>query len=325
MKTALVLACDDNFIPYTAVVARRVAGYASEKFPVFVLSDGVTDENKALARKFCPQIDFIEASAFFVDKTLPAGHGFSRATYMRLFLDDFLSGFDRAVYLDSDISPLTDVSPLLTMEPKAGPVIAAHDLSAAVGGEYRDRLKMTGPYFNGGVAVYDLKAIRAESIFRDALRYALDHPERCLFADQDALNAVLDGRWQTLDWRWNAMNYMGGRWPKQPFIRHFAGNKPWASKKIGVERRFVNEWQADLAESPWPKRFHEQSAKHALRAIFEPASLALSHLGRTLAHSTRNDRRGNKVRMRRQLPDILSNIERWAADSSMARPLSLTP
>ncbi len=56
MKTALVLACDDNYIPYTAVVARRIAGYATEKFPIIVVSDGVSDENKALARKFCPKL-----------------------------------------------------------------------------------------------------------------------------------------------------------------------------------------------------------------------------------------------------------------------------
>jgi hypothetical protein len=59
MKTALVLACDDRFIPYTAVVARRIARYAAEKFPITVVSDGVSDDNKALALKFCPQISFI--------------------------------------------------------------------------------------------------------------------------------------------------------------------------------------------------------------------------------------------------------------------------
>ena len=103
--------------------------------------------------------------------------------------------------------------------------------------------------------VLDLKSIRAERIFAEALQYALDHPERCEFVDQDALNAVLDGRWQTLDWRWNASTCIRDLMPKEPFIRHFAGYKPWARKKVGIEQRFVDEWRSDLAESPWPAAF----------------------------------------------------------------------
>jgi lipopolysaccharide biosynthesis glycosyltransferase len=310
MKTALVLACDDRFIPYTAVVARRVARNATEKFPIVVISDGVTDENKAFAKKFCPEIDFIEAASLFEGRPLPARGTFTRAAHLRLFLDDILADFDRAVYLDSDISPLTDVSPLLALEPKAAPIIAAHDIPIMIDGEYRQRLQISAPYFNSGVMVLNLKAIRAERIFSDALRYALDHPERCQFVDQDPLNAVLDGRWQTLDWRWNALSNIREMMPKEPFIRHFAGYKPWARKKVGIEQRFVDEWRSDLVESPWPGRFKEQSIRYPIKDAFKS-------IGSTVYAAFTGNRVDEEAR-RVGFSEALSAIEQSAAAGACA-------
>jgi len=315
MKTALVLACDDNFIPYTAVVAHRIARNAAEKFPIIVISDGVTDDNKARARRFCPHIHFMEAAPLFEGRPLPARGTFSRAAHLRLFLDQLLADFDRAIYLDSDISLLTDVSPLLALQPKAASIIAAHDIPLMLDGTYRERLGISSPYFNSGVMVLDLNAIRSERIFADALRYALDHPERCEYVDQDPLNAVLDGRWQVLDWRWNALSQMREYMPKDPFIRHFTRYKPWARKKVGIEERFVDEWRADLTQSPWPDHFHEQSLRYPAKQAF--ASLGAAVLAPVTGRS--RDRR-NYI-----LADILTSIELAADAGKCAETLPLPP
>jgi lipopolysaccharide biosynthesis glycosyltransferase len=310
MKTALVLACDDRFVPFTAVVARRMIRHAQEKFPITVISDGVTDENKALAQKFCPEITFIEASQLFEHRPLPARGTFSRAAHLRLFLDEILADFDRAVYLDSDISLLTDVSPLLALEPKAAPIIAVHDIPLMIEGKYRDRLRISAPYFNSGVMVLDLRAIRAERIFAQALQYALDHPERCEFVDQDPLNAVLDGRWQVLDWRWNALTQVRDLMPKEPFIRHFARYKPWARKKVGIEQRFIDEWRSDLADSPWPERFSEQSIRYPIKDAFRSIGSA--------AYAAFAGRQDDGEERRRVFAKALSGIEQAAAAGDLA-------
>jgi lipopolysaccharide biosynthesis glycosyltransferase len=322
--TVFVLACDDKYLPFTAVAARRIARYATEKFPIIVVSDGVSDENKALAQKFCSQISFIEAASVFGDRELPVNKSFSRAAYLRLFLDEILSDFDRVVYLDSDISPLADISPLLAVTPKSAPIIAAHDLHVMMNGAYRERLKILAPYFNSGVMVLDLKAIRAERLFATALQYAIDHPERCPLADQDALNAVLNGRWQTLDWRWNCLNYMNDRLPKQPFIRHFAGSKPWLGKKAGIERRFAREWGSDLAESPWPERFHEQPFTYRALAVLRPTMSAVEHFAKSLVYSRSAGRRGKRARLADNFSEALSEIEQSAAAGSLADFVSYT-
>ena len=309
MKTALVLACDDRFIPYTTVVARRIVRNSAARFPIAVISDGVTDENKRLAKKFCPEISFIEAASLFEGRALPTSSSISRASYLRLFLDEILADFDRAVYLDSDISPLTDLAPLLAMEPRAAPVIAAYDIPVMVENTYGKRLEITGPYFNGGVAVFDLKSTRAERLFARALQYAIDYPKRCAMHDQDALNAVLDGRWQVLDWRWNAVSWIRDVMPREPFIRHFARYKPWARKKVGIEKRFVDEWRSDLKESPWPDRFSEQSIKYPVKDAFRRVGSA--------AYAAFAGKRDD-VEHRRVFTKAFADIEQAAADGAIA-------
>jgi lipopolysaccharide biosynthesis glycosyltransferase len=185
---------------------------------------------------------------------------------------------------------------------------------------YRERLEISGPYFNSGVMVLDLKAIRTERIFAEALRWGLDNPDRCQMVDQDALNAVLDGRWQTLDWRWNATNYLSGAMPKEPFIRHFAGNKPWTEKKVGVERRFVDEWRADLAESPWHGRFREEALQYRIRSILGPAT----SVAKSLVYRNASGKRGKRARLVGDLANTLATIEQAAAAGALADSLGLT-
>ena len=319
MKTALVLACDDRFIPYTSVVARRAASYAREKFPIIVVSDGVTDENKALARKFCPQIDFIEASHMLDNRTFFTTEFFSRAVNLRLFFDQILADFDAAVYIDSDVSLLTDISPLVAMKPKSAPIIAAYDLQIMEFGKYSARLPMSAgsPYFNSGVLVMDLRAIREERVLEGARKFAQEHPELCPYPDQDALNVALDGRWQVLDWRWNAVGYKLHMLPKPPFLRHITGDKPWSSGKVGVETRFVDEWRSDLSESPWPESFLVQE-KQKLSLSLRPATIAIEEGLKNLFFAKAPGRRGDKVRFNMHFASILASIETAAAEERLA-------
>lgn len=319
MKTAIVLACDDNYIPFTAVVARRIARQATVSVPIIVISDNVSEKNKDLAQLFCPEIDFIEASHFLEAGSLPVDGRITRAAHLRLFLDEILAGYERAVYLDGDISLLADVSRLLAVEPSSSPVIAAYDLHLTIDGSYRDRLGMKGPYFNSGILVLDLKEIRAQGTFKEARRFAIAESARCAMHDQDALNAVLDGRWQVLDWRWNAMNYLSELLPREPFIRHFAGCKPWTPKKVGVERRFVDEWRSDLAESPWPGRFHEEALIHRIRNFLSPMTSG----AKTLIYRNASGKRGSRARLAGNLASVLSIIEHAAAERKLAGLLNL--
>lgn len=320
MKSALVLACDDNFIAFASVVARRVAHFAREKFPIVIVSDGVTDENKRLAQKFCPQISFIEASHLFGDRTFFTRAGFTRAAYLRLFFDEILADFTRVAYLDCDVSPLTDVSPLLSIAPMTSPVMGTYDLVQVYDDVIYDRLPLSrnAGYLQTGVVVFDLKAAREERIFKDAIQFALTHPEKCILVEQDALNVVLDGRWQVMDWRWNVLHFCVEMMPKPHYIRHITGAKPWQKYKMGIEPYLVKQWRSDLLESPWPQKFlkaEDGFTKSYVRPIV-----------RTLENSVKSaiGRPPRDVRLanyRKQLPALLASVEATTANGGLGKAL----
>jgi lipopolysaccharide biosynthesis glycosyltransferase len=321
MKAALVLACDDNFVAYASVVARRAAYYAREKFPIIIVSDGVTDENKRLAQKFCPQISFIEAGNLFEGHDFYIRGNFTRATYLRLFFDEILSDFDRVVYIDCDVSPLADLSPLLAMVPKASPVMATYDLPQLANEvSVYDRLPLArgAGYLQGGVQVFDLKAVRSEGIFKDAICFVLENPETCQFVDQDALNVVLNGRWQVLDWRWNVVHFCVNHMPRPYYIRHITGSKPWASDKVGIEKYLVEQWQSDMAESPWPYKFLPAQKLYAKKYI-RPITRAIETPVKFLVRGERTGQ--NLKRYLKRLPSVLATIETAAREGRLASAL----
>jgi len=319
LKATVVLACDDRFVPFVSVAARRIARLVGDEATIIVVSAGVSDENKALAIRFCPAISFVEASSL-VQQMAPAGSILNGPHYLRLFLDELFPHVDRVVYLDGDVSLLADISPLLSLVPRASPIVAAHDPYTLLQADPRSRLSMSADaaYFNSGVMVLDLKVIRQEGIFAVARAFADRNPESCWMADQDALNAALDGRWQTLDWRWNSMSYLGDRVPRAPFIRHFAGNKPWGKSKTGVEARFVHEWQSDLEESPWKGCFHRQTRWQAASATLRPHVRRLETGVKRLLFGRASGKRGHEARLAIQFPHGLEAIERAAARGELA-------
>jgi lipopolysaccharide biosynthesis glycosyltransferase len=331
MKTALVFACDDNFIAYPSVVARRVSWLSSDKFPIVIISDGVSDENKRLARKFCPRISFIEAGNLFGERRFHTTTSYARATYLRLYLDEILADFDRVVYMDGDMTPLVDLSPLLHMVPKAAPVMATYSFGYLTAYIYK-RLPLSpdAGYLQGGLQIFDLKAVREERIFKDAIQFALDHPEKCELVDQDALNVALQGRWQVMDWRWNVMSFEAKHAPSPVYIRHHGGgDKPWTVDKTGTEQHIIEQWQHDLAESPWPNKFLPEQKKEVpfsrkyvrplTRAIEVPLKALFRGDFETLLHGEQIQR--DAKRYLERLPSLFKKVEEAAREGRLATAL----
>jgi len=314
MKTAVVLACDDNFVAYASVVARRVEGLSSESFPIILLSDGVSDENKRLAQRFCSRISFVEVSKELADLPLATSQLHTRAAYARLKIDECVEA-DRVVYIDCDVSVLTDLSPLLHLPLKSAPVAAVlNDMGMNTDTSFRQRLKMSegSPYFNSGVMVIDLAAARMEGILPAALSFAVTHPSLCRLPDQDSLNAVIDGRWQLLDWRWNVthLEYQS----KPAFVRHFIGPaKPWSNIKTRrIEPVFVDQWRSDMQESPWPERFLRVGTPGI--GGFRSSTRWL----RAMLFSRSNGRRGDRARALLRYESLQAAMEKAAAGYEIA-------
>jgi lipopolysaccharide biosynthesis glycosyltransferase len=181
----------------------------------------------------------------------PKGGYFSSDTFARLFIPDILSkDCERAIYLDSDMIVLADVSKLYDSTVWSDAVIhATHDLgipwvsSAAGVFDYEERgFPPDTENFSAALLVMNLKSWRERNLTSEMMGYLATHGEK-VYVDQGALNAFLCQEWARLDGRWNqgpdvlfeeiwlGAGYTHEEWKRaknHPYIVHYAGTaKPW--------------------------------------------------------------------------------------------------
>jgi lipopolysaccharide biosynthesis glycosyltransferase len=199
---------------------------------------------------------------------LPVTDFTKKATWYRISLDELLPEADRVLFLDVDLLVRESLLPLWTT-PLDGHLIAAVT-NVPPGPErgYVERPELGGDrYFNAGVLLIDLAAVRREGIGPYLRQYAVREAARLKWRDQDALNEVLHARRLPLHPKWNCMNavlhfsyadeYFDARELEEarghPAIRHFEGpsfNKPWHLLADPPDRR---EYRLHRGRTPWPR------------------------------------------------------------------------
>lgn len=136
----------------------------------------------------------------------------SQAALIRIGLADSLpETVNRLLYLDGDTLVLRDVLGLDNFPMNGNPIAAVIDseipnvsakggIGYAVGPEGLDPAQA---YFNSGVILMDLAAYRAGDFAQKSLAFLRRYQAKLRFADQDALNAVIGGRFCALGSDWN--------------------------------------------------------------------------------------------------------------------------
>jgi len=235
-------------------------------------------------------------SVFFhaFDKSLVSGFReidhLGLSTYYRLFLPELFPEAHQLIYLDSDLYFFSPLEPLMTMSLE-GKVLAARPSCEKLLQEMcAARLKRSPeiPYLNAGVLVIDLEAWRVQSITEKAVQFIQEHPERLSFADQCAINHVLNGEFLFLNPEWNVSfsDWIDIRPEhilhssrqdllkaiKAPKIVHFNGPlKPWhlmdpnpyRRNYVGTRRALGGSafYMADDFWSSWPGLVFETAKK----------------------------------------------------------------
>ncbi|MEM8493789.1 MAG: glycosyltransferase family 8 protein [Planctomycetota bacterium] len=193
-------------------------------------------------------------------------------SYTRLFLPDLLPESGRLLYLDADLVINLDIGELYDHELAGCPVAACRDPGlGALGGERcldycrHELIDVDAPALNAGVLLIDCDRWRAESVTSRAVDFVRRHAGSLRWADQDALNFALVGRWAELPARWNVpitrlVGPTADREPPSselrsladaamdgPAIYHlFGGHKPWNS---GPRHTLRKPWLAHLHRS----------------------------------------------------------------------------
>lgn len=218
---------------------------------------------------------------------LPVRGHFVPHVYARLFATERLPGdVSRFIYVDGDLLVLDDISRLWSTDLDGAILAAVQDLavprvSSPMGLKHYRALEFdaAAPYFNAGVYVADVTAWREARIGEAAVAYLEKYRDDINLLDQDALNAVIKGRWKPLDYRWNLVSGPAGRSfcptdgldtvqlkraVANPGIVHFAGLlKPWIYPALG---------------SPWADEYMQ-----VLRRLYPAHRLNHSFRGRGIS------------------------------------------
>jgi lipopolysaccharide biosynthesis glycosyltransferase len=204
---------------------------------------------------------------------LPGIHqaGIPSTIWYRVYLPELLPGTGRVLYLDGDTLAVDSLEPLWATELDGNYVAAVTNVFEPWNEGYPASmgLDLNGPrsYFNSGVLLMNLDAMRRDDSATAIRDWALANTDRLPWGDQDALNAVLAERRVELHPRWNCMNSVllfdsaadvfGAEAVAEarahPGIRHFEGpgyNKPW---HLLAPRDIRDPYIRHRRETPWPK------------------------------------------------------------------------
>ena len=198
---------------------------------------------------------------------LPIADFTRKATWYRIALDELLPDADRVLWLDVDLLVMDSLQSLWEVPFDGNLIGAVTNVPPGPDREYTERPELGGDrYFNAGVLLFDLAAMRRESVGPELREYAVRHADRLKWRDQDALNEVLHARRLPLHPRWNCMNsvmlfsyaedyFSPGQVEearRNPAIRHFEGplfNKPWHLLADATNRR---QYVRQRRRTPWP-------------------------------------------------------------------------
>lgn len=137
----------------------------------------------------------------------PVSWRFSKEAWYRALLPELLPELSRVLYLDADTLVLRPLQRLWSTDLRGNTIAAivnplypfmTDDFLGGLG------LQRRSEYFNSGVLLIDLDRWRADDVSLQLAEFVREHGAAQNWPDQNALNAVLRGRWLAVDPIWNA-------------------------------------------------------------------------------------------------------------------------
>ena len=267
----IALATDDVGCAYAAAVLTSASRSSPqhENIIFHVITLGLSSENmrrfKELESQIGQQINIIVFDADHFN--LPKAKGYVQTAYLRLFLSEMLPSLSKVLYLDYDVLVRKPIKALYDLSVEnCGAIVAldrlwVHKESQAA---YYKSLGLLDPilYFNSGVMVINLEYWRENNVGSKCVAWLEKNAQLGRYADQDALNFVLQGRIRLCSSRWNATTsliqgvmYHSRRASlfrddvENASIVHFTGGrKPWRRE---FRILYANEFLQYLGQSPW--------------------------------------------------------------------------
>lgn len=241
----VVFATDESYVQHVATaLVSLLQNNKSINININYITDFISERNKIklikLAAEYSVNIDFFSIGELDLENASTGFH-FNKAVYFRLAMADVLP-FDKVLYLDADIVVNGNISKFFSIDLKD------NYLAAVVNpGFTRNKnlyMRSDALYFNAGVFLANLKLWRLNDVKNKCLKFMQNHHNVIQLADQDVLNAVVNGKWLKISPQYNQQavlfepdfekNYRCFSHAefelamKNPIIIHYSGSsKPW--------------------------------------------------------------------------------------------------
>lgn len=246
----IVINIDSDFVTYAHVMLYSLEECNAEtSFSIHIINVGLNDSHK---RDFIAKHPKMVFHFYDVDdkvlKSLPMWRRdyVSPATYLRIFMPELLpSSVNKVLFLDCDTLILDSVSDLWNIDLETDNLmIAAVEERPPYDTKKPEILNYSVEfsYYNAGVALINLKALRESNFSQKASLFIANHRDVILHHDQDIMNALTAGSAKFISCRWNLLDFFTFKKPeiqsrrtddlkealRNPAIVHFSNKrKPW--------------------------------------------------------------------------------------------------
>jgi lipopolysaccharide biosynthesis glycosyltransferase len=258
MSIPIILASDENYVPYMATTMQSVMENANkeQKYVFIILYKNLGEEileklKNQVASYIHFSIKFINVSKEFENFSMNMGNlgSWTVETYFRLIAPWLLKEFDKIIYMDCDIVCNSDISYVYNIEIGSNLIAGVPDIpqisifnNPKYKGDFKSSIieKLDNPnnYINAGFIIMNLKEFRNKFTLDYLLNLAQNAGYK--FHDQDLLNFIgknsifiLPPEFNFLNTDWDISHapkklieeYCKAK--ENPKIIHYTTSKPW--------------------------------------------------------------------------------------------------
>lgn len=285
---AIVLVCDDKYVRHAATTIMSIVKNSQRTFCFYIFDCGIHLENIEKLKVWDlgkNKINIVPMSKVEIFEKFKMRQRYSPAIFYRLAIPEILSNLDKAIYMDSDMVVLGDLSEVWD--------IPMQDYTfGAVSEEYNSKnralfkarkhalgMPSKAIYFNSGFLLLNIKPLQDFHLAQRVIDFLQSNTNRKItLPDQDALNMVIDRtKFLSLPLKFNCD--VNGAWQKagieKPCVLHLS-NKVW-KYPLPFVKHFLNKIQPYCYEyfryactSPWSREaFQDASLWNVIRCLWK--------------------------------------------------------
>ncbi len=249
----IFFACDENFVKFTAVTITSLIANASKEFSydIHILCTKISEDKKQKVIKLANEnfkIYFDDVTNYLksISYRLPIRDYYSKTTYYRLFISEMFPELDKALYLDSDMIVLGDVSELYNNDIGENYVGACNEqamVQTDVYGTYVEKCigLDRNKYFNAGMLLINCAQFRKQKILDQFIRLLHEY-SFVVTQDEDYLNFICKDKVFWIENSWNVETYGKIKYSEATakIIHYLMVGKPWHFKDVPFAEIFWN-------------------------------------------------------------------------------------